>query len=69
MDGLSQHIEALRVDSERASSGAASLLCEQSDMLHMFHVQMNWAALWRRLKGHLRGEVHGGANSSLRNSF
>lgn len=54
---LSKQIEAQGQEGEWASPGAACLLCEQSDMLHMLDVQMNWEAPWRQLKGGLTDGV------------
>lgn len=56
---LSKQIEAEGQEGERASPGAASLLCEQSDMPHMLDVRMNWGAPWRQLKGDLTGKGWG----------
>lgn len=66
-NALSKQIEAQGQEGEWASPGAAFLLCEQSDMLHMLDVQMNWEAPWCQLKGGLTDGVR--ANSTLCNSF
>lgn len=54
-NALSKQIEAEGQEGEQASPGAASLLCEQSDMPHMLDVQMNWGAPWCQLRGDLTG--------------
>lgn len=66
-NALSKQIEAQGQEGEWASPGAAFLLCEQSDMLHMLDVQMNWEAPWHQFKGGLTDGVR--ANSTLCNSF
>lgn len=64
---LSKQIEAQGQEGEWSSPGAARLLCEQSDMLHMLDVQINWEAPWRRLKGGLTDGM--AANSTRCNCY